>query len=140
MFFARDRLLLGMSRCLRACRRRSQHAALLSEVGHCSPIHKPVANLGSLWSSGDDTPSFTVWVRSTLISLAQGGSSGRNYTEQKKSLVHYFLGDVHDISVQSVGCMARRGPCRCSFSRGAIRTLPGQNSAPWALLGWQVSL
>ena len=76
-------MLLGMSACLRAWWRRSQHASLLSGEVHCSLIHEPVLNLGELWSSGGDTPSFTVWVRSALISPAQGGSSGRNYTEEK---------------------------------------------------------
>lgn len=88
------------------------------------------------------SPSFTVWVRSALISPTQGGSSGRNYSEQKekKSLVHYFLGELHDISVQLVGHVGRRGPCSSSFSKGATRTPPGCIPAPWALLGLQVSL
>lgn len=89
-FFHGNRLLLGMSPCLGAHWRSSRLAALLSVMVHCSLIHKSVTNSGWLWSSEDQTLSFTVRVRSALISPAQGGSSGRNWTAQK-ILVHYFL-------------------------------------------------
>lgn len=104
-----------MSPCLGAHWRSSRLAALLSVMVHCSLIHKSVTNSGWLWSSEDQTLSFTVRVRSALISPAQGGSSGRNWTAQK-ILVHYFLVELQDISVQLVARVGRRGPCSCSFS------------------------